>query len=76
MKSSEESMQIKTALCHLVKAFNVTDPNANIRAEYDNATETVEAVAYGSKKRVINVAMDSPLAAMKDIADGFYHLLY
>ena len=76
MKSSEESMQIKTGLCHLIKAFNTTDPNANIRAEYDNATETVTAVAYSSKKRTINVAVDSPLAAMKDISDGFYHLLY
>ena len=76
MKTSEEAMQIKTGLCHLIKAFNATDPNANIRAEYDNATETIDAVAYGSKKRTINVAVDSPLAAMKDAAEGFYHLLY
>lgn len=76
MKTAEESMQIKTGLCHLVKAFNATDPSANIRAEYDNATETIDAVAYGSKKRTINVAMDSPLATMKDAAEGFYHLLY
>ena len=76
MKTSEEAKQIVEGLEHLVKAFNAIDPNANIRAEYDNATETVTAVAYSSKKRTINVAVDSPLAAMKDIADGFYHLLY
>lgn len=76
MKTSEEARQIVEGLGHLVQAFNVTDPNANIRAEYDNATETVTAVAYSSKKRTINVAVDSPLAAMKDIADGLYHLLY
>ena len=76
MKTVEEEKQIKEALGHLVQAFNATDSNANIRAEYDNATETVTAVAYSSKKRTINVAVDSPLAAMKDIADGFYHLLY
>lgn len=76
MKTSEEAKQINEGLGHLVQAFNATDPNANIRAEYDNATETVTAVAYSSKKRTINVAVDSPLAAMKDIADGFYHLLY
>lgn len=76
MKTSEEEKQIKEALGHLVQAFNATDPNANIRAEYDNATETVTAVAYSSKKRTINVAMDSPLAAAKDISEGFYHLLY
>lgn len=76
MKTSEEAKQIVEGLGHLVQAFNATDPNANIRAEYDNATETVTAVAYSSKKRTINVAVDSPLAAMKDISDGFYHLLY
>ena len=76
MKSSEEVKQINEGLEHLIQAFNATDPNADIRAEYDNFTETVEAVAYGSEKRVINVAVDSPLAAMKDIAEGFYHLLY
>ena len=76
MKTSEEAKQIVEGLGHLVQAFNATDLNANIRAEYDNATETVTAVAYSSKKRTINVAVDSPLAAMKDIADGFYHLLY
>ena len=76
MKTAEEVKQINEGLGHLVKAFNATDPNANIRAVYDNATETIEAVAYSSKKRVINVAVDSPLATMKDAADGFYHLLY
>lgn len=76
MKTSEEAKQIVEGLGHLAQAFNATDPNANIRAEYDNATETVTAVAYSSKKRIINVAVDSPLAAMKDISDGFYHLLY
>lgn len=76
MKTSEESMQIKTGLCHLIKAFNATDPSANIQAKYDNNLEIIEAVAYGTKKRTINVAMDSPLATMKDAAEGFYHLLY
>ena len=71
-----EVKQINEGLAHLVQAFNATDPSANIRAEYDNSTETVTAVAYSSKKRTINVAADSPLAAMKDIAEGFYHLLY
>jgi hypothetical protein len=76
MKTVEESMQIKTGLCHLIKAFNATDPSANIQAKYDNDLEIIEAVAYGTKKRTINVAVDSPLAAMKDAAEGFYHLLY
>lgn len=76
MKTVEEVKQINEALEHLVKAFNATDPSANIRAEYDNATETIDAVAYGTKKRTINVAVDSPLAVMKDAAEGFYHLLY
>lgn len=76
MKTVEEVKQINEALGHLVQAFNATDPSANIRAEYDNATETIDAVAYGSKKRTINVAVDSPLAVMKDAAEGFYHLLY
>ena len=76
MKTAEEVKQINEALGFIVKAFNVVDPSANIRAEYDNSTETIEAVAYGSKKRTFNVAADSPLAAMKDAADGFYHLLY
>lgn len=76
MKTSEEVRQINEALGYLIQAFNVTDPSANIRAEYDNATETIDAVAYGSKKRTINVAMDSPLATLKDAAEGLYHLLY
>ena len=76
MKTAEEVKQINEALGHLVKAFNATDPSANIQAEYDNTTETIHAVAYGSKQRTINVAMDSTLATMKDAAEGFYHLLY
>ncbi len=76
MKTAEEVKQINEALGHLVQAFNATDPSANIQAKYDNNLEIIEAVAYGTKKRTINVAMDSPLATVKDAAEGFYHLLY
>lgn len=76
MKSSEEVKQINEGLAHLIQAFNATDPSANIQAKYDNDLEIIEAVAYGTKKRTVNVHADSPLAAMKDAAEGFYHLLY
>ena len=50
MKTAEEVKQINEALGHLVQAFNATDPNANIRAEYDNATETIDAFRLSEQK--------------------------